>query len=80
MELCLSRKSQSEKDFSFRHFRMLFSHLLPTISFPYFSPSFSPLVSLTCLVSSVSCRRTACICIECVLCICHLTFFRVLTY
>lgn len=71
-ELCLSGKSQSEKDFCFRHFRVLFSHLLPTISFPYFSPSFSLFFSLTCLVSSVSCRRIVCICIECVLCICHL--------
>ena len=54
---------------------MFFSHLLPTISFPYFSPSFSLLVSLICLVSNVSCRRIACICIECVLCICHVRSF-----
>jgi len=71
-ELCLSGKSQSEKDFCFRHFRVLFSHLLSTISSPYFSPSFSFLFFLTSLVSSVSWRRIACICIECVLCICHL--------
>jgi hypothetical protein len=52
-------KTQSEKDFSLLHFCVLCSHLLQTISLSYFPPSFSLLVSLTCLVTSVLSRRTS---------------------